>query len=184
VRKRRWGGAAAAGVLLLVASACAKESSSGVKADPAQAAAVAATAKAFTAQSDPNGLQFSDAQGRCVARRVVDDLGMARLSKLGLDPVSGSAPQLVEPPLTKTEADQVFAAMGECVDLEAQVTALLVRGATPRSLAECIAHRYMASSVPRRAIMAADSDPAINADVDKAMNAASSACGGPAIALG
>jgi DNA-binding transcriptional LysR family regulator len=137
----------------------------------------------FTRQSDPNRLQFTPDEAECAAAAVVDGLGVARIEELrtrAANDVGGpdeGVDLLHEPPLDADEADAVFAAMTGCIDFTAQVTELFLASGKSHDAARCMAERYVDTDVPRKAIMAADADPELMADINTALTEVETACG-------
>ena len=137
----------------------------------------------FAHRSDPNGLQFTADEADCAADAVVDALGVARIEELRTDAANdvGGPDEgldlLQEPPLDAAESDTVFAAMTGCIDLADQVTDLFLASGKPPETARCMAERYMATDVLRKAIMAARADPELMADINRALTEVESARG-------
>jgi len=67
--------------------------------------------------------------------------------------------------------------MTGCIDLADQVTDLFLASGKPPETARCMAERYMATDVLRKAIMAARADPELMADINRALTEVESACG-------
>jgi hypothetical protein len=138
----------------------------------------------FTNPSSPNGLQFTSAEAQCAAQGVVDGLGVARIEELRSEAANevGSTGDgvdlLQEPPLEPDEADVVYTAMTGCIDFTAQVTDVLVAAGKPPDAARCMAERYVETDVPRRAIMAAETDPELMAEINAALTQVATACAG------
>jgi hypothetical protein len=137
----------------------------------------------FTAGDDPNGIHYDESGGLCMAERVMALLGRPRLEELGLDVAAGLTPRVEEPPLTVAEADQVYAAMGECVDVTAQLTDVLVRGDLSQDDAECVAEEFVASGMPRRTVLASQATQPAADDVNGALADAGEACGVAGVGL-
>jgi hypothetical protein len=137
----------------------------------------------FSDSGDVNAVQFTPDEARCTAEAVVGALGVVRLQELGLELGAGSEPTLVEPPLTTAEADAVFAAITGCVDVEGQITDMLVRGRVPEDDAECVARGFVDSGIIRRTLLT-DEDHQPSADeVNGALSSAGLACGVPGVGL-
>ena len=138
----------------------------------------------FTNQSEPTGLQFTADEADCAARGVVDGLGVARIEELRSEAANevGSTGDgvglLQEPPLEPDEADVVYTAMTGCIDFTAQVTDVLVATGKPPDAARCMAERLVDTEVPRRAIMAAETDPELMAEINAALTTVATACAG------
>ena len=77
----------------------------------------------------------------------------------------------------RDRADLVYAAMTDCIDFTAQMTDVLVDNGTPRTAARCMAEHYLATDVPRRAIMAAETDPELMGEINAALADVAVACG-------
>jgi hypothetical protein len=140
------------------------------------AAAVDRVASHLDVRADPNGPQFSAEESVCVAERVVSDLGVARPVELGLHGDGGDPPFLREPPLDGHEADLVFAAITACVDMRGQVIGLFASGGASTPAAACMADRYLASELPRRALMADVTDDALSFEIEAMLLTISVAC--------
>jgi hypothetical protein len=136
----------------------------------------------FTDQSDSNGLQFTAAEADCAAQEVVHGLGVTRIEELRTIQADefGNAGDgvdvLQEPPLEADEADLVYKAMTGCIDFTAQMTDVLVDNGTPPAAARCMAVRYLATDVPRRAIMAAETDPELMGEINATLSDVAAAC--------
>jgi hypothetical protein len=154
---------------LLLAAACAEHASS----SPIEVDIVAGH---FAGFDDPNGLHFTDEEARCTAERIVRSLGVARLGELGLAVDADTPPELSEPPLTQEEGDAVFAAIDECIDLEGQIVDFIAGGDVSEAQAGCVARRYLATDLPRRALLSGY-DPELNAEIDATMDQAAGQCG-------
>jgi hypothetical protein len=137
----------------------------------------------FTSQSDSNGLRFTPDEADCAARTVVDGLGVTRIEELRRDVADEFGNEgdgvevLQQPPLDTDEADLVYEAITGCIDFTAQMTDVLVDNGTPRAAARCMAERYLATDVPRRAIMAAETDPELMGEINAALADVATACG-------
>jgi hypothetical protein len=107
----------------------------------------------------------------------VVELGVPRLEEMGLDVAAGAGPDMTEPPLTADEADAVFAAMDDCMDIESQLADLLVDGNVAEDDAACIAEEFHASGMTRRTVLADDEHQPAAEEVDAALNDAGEACG-------
>ena len=128
-------------------------------------------------RSDPDRgeLTFTRDEAVCVAERVVDRLGEARLRDLGAD----RAP-LDELVFAPDERRVVFGAVDGCTDLVAQVARFLAADAgLPEDLARCVAERYVASEELEEALFGTDIDPALGARIDAVLDAAVTACTEP-----
>jgi hypothetical protein len=126
---------------------------------------------------DPNAVHYTDEEARCTAERIVRSLGVDRLVELGLVIDSATPPELVEPPLTEDEGDAVFAAIEACVDLEAQMMDVLAGGDASESDVSCVVRQYLATDLPRRAILARGYDPQLNAEIQSTLEEAGRRCG-------
>jgi hypothetical protein len=136
----------------------------------------------LTSQSDTNGLQFTADEAQCAAEGVVDGLGVARLEELRRDDANrvggtGNGLDLLqEPPLDTDEADVVYKAMTGCIDFAGQVTDVLMDAGRPEATARCMAERYLDTDVPRRAIMAARTDPELMAEINTTLHQVAATC--------
>lgn len=157
------------GCALLLAAACAEHASS----SPID---IDVVADHFAGLDDPNGLHFTDEEARCTAERIVRSLGHDRLDDLGLGIDPDTPPELSDPPLTQEEGDAVFAAIEECIDLEEQVVDFFAGGDVSEAQAACVARRYLATDLPRRALLSGY-DPELNVEIDAAIDEAASQCG-------
>lgn len=93
-----------------------------------------------------------------------------------MDPDAGMAATLTAPPLTTTEADQLYAIFGRCADLKSKVaTFLSADGQLSAPEAACVADRYESDGLLRRSLFS-DFDPALNDDIDQTLAAATAAC--------
>jgi hypothetical protein len=184
----RWGRSVLVTLVVAAGSPCACIDGSDDSADPADTTApgieatTARVATWFGRQSDPNGLQFTADEADCAAQAVVEGLGATRIEELRTDAANdvGGPDEgldlLREPPLDTDEADAVFAAMTGCIDLTTQVTDLFLASGKPHDAARCMAEHYVETDVPRRAIMAADTDPELMADINSALVEVETAC--------
>ncbi len=134
-------------------------------------------AGSFAGSQDPNAIQYTESEGLCTAERVIVALGVPRLEELGLDVAAGRSPVLEEPPLTVEEADQVFAAMGDCVDMSAQLEDMLVRGNLNEDDAACVAEEFLATGLMRRTLLASTANQPAIEEVDAALGEAGDTCG-------
>jgi hypothetical protein len=127
-------------LVLLAAGACGSDSDDAAQkevpaaerptAGGSEVAEVIATSLRETGESDPNGLQFTASEAECAAELTTDEIKLARLEELGLKVDSGVGPELSVPPLTTPEGDAVYRAYEACLNLPAQVEALLASGGT------------------------------------------------------
>jgi hypothetical protein len=124
----------------------------------------------------------SDRQVRCVARRIVKKLGIARLEALGLDAERRVAPRLYEPGLTPDDRNRVFAAYDSCLDAtQDQIEGYVAEGLS-ESEARCIAASYRASGIARVHLTEAPhgesliDTPEARAHLDEFLEAAEAAC--------
>jgi hypothetical protein len=91
----------------------------------------------------------SDEESACVARGIVERLGIDRLEALGLDLGARQAPRLYGDDLTQDEGDEVYAAYDQCLDLgQRDVEGFMADGLTERQ-ARCVADGYRATGIPR-----------------------------------
>jgi hypothetical protein len=128
-------------------------------------------------RSDPNAVDFTPAEADCMTGATVDRLGVARLEETGLDAADDEPPKLTEPPLTAEEADALYAIYGQCTDLTAKVAGFLAaEGALSPETADCVAKRYEASGLLRRSLFGAESDEALNRQIDDELTSATRAC--------
>lgn len=96
------------------------------------------------AAADPNELQLTPQQARCIADGLVADLGPDRLAALGFDPDTGSLPrQELASLLTADEREMVASHLETCVDLVSAVTAMLTAAGLDNAQAACIADMYV-----------------------------------------
>ncbi len=137
---------------------------------------IAASLRA-TGDSDPNGLQFSSEEAECAADAITAAIDVARLEELGLDMDDKAAPELTEPPLTTQEGDVVYEAFEACIDLEAQLgESFAADGSLDAQSAQCVADEYLASGLPREALLGRGFDAALNDRIDASVAAAFEAC--------
>lgn len=185
---------AGAAVLVAGAAGCSGSSSSSRSTSPSTTTSTlsAATvrfrrqARDLTARSivvsstDPNALQFTDAQARCVAGRLVTGFSRSRLQALGLSLKTSTGPVLGVPPLTQAEADRVLGYYRACMDLRAQLIAFIGQnpGLTTAEV-RCIATAYLASPVLPRALFSRTADPKLRRDIVRTITAERKACGAP-----
>lgn len=125
---------------------------------------------------DPNGIHFTEEEARCTAERIVRSVGLVRLDELGLAVEAGTPPELSEPALSEEEGDAVFAAIEECIDLEGQFVESAGGNASEAEL-RCVARRYFATDLPRRALLLSGYDAELHAEIDEALDQAGSQCG-------
>jgi hypothetical protein len=152
-------------------------SSSDTQTSNTQEAAVKTVKQDLVENADPNALTFADTEGDCAARASVEALGVPRLQELGMNVETGIAPSRTEPPLTKTEADELYAIYGRCADLKAKVADFLSAGGElAPGAAACVAERYEAAGLLRRSLFGADFDPALNDEIDQTLATATAAC--------
>lgn len=127
--------------------------------------------------ADPNALTFTDSEADCVARATVEALGITRLRELGMNLESGTAPARTQPPLTNTEADELYAVYDRCANLKSKVaTFLSADGQLSPGQADCVAERYESAGLLRRSLFGKDFDPALNEQIDQTLAAATAAC--------
>jgi hypothetical protein len=157
------------GVCAVLLAGCAEHASS----SPIE---VDIVAERYAGLDDPNGLHFTNDEARCTAERVVQSVGPARLRELGLAVDPDTPPELSEPPLTEEEADAVFAAIEACIDLERQLVEVLAGGSASEGEATCVASRYLATDLPRRAILSGSYSPELNAEIDAVLDEAAGHC--------
>jgi len=67
--------------------------------------------------------------------------------------------------------------MTGCIDLEAQMTDLLVASGVTEDIAGCVAQRYLATDLAQQSMMGGD-DPELNTEIDSALAEAYAACAG------
>jgi hypothetical protein len=138
----------------------------------------------FTTKADPNGLQYTADEADCAAEAVVAAIGVARIEALRTEAANdvGGPDEgldlLQQPPLAADEADEVFAAMTGCIDFAGQVAEVLAAGGRSPATARCMARRYVATEVPRDAIMSARTDPELMAEIRSALAEIETACTG------
>lgn len=139
-------------------------------------AVIAASIRA-TGDSDPNGLKFSSEEAECAADAITAEIDVARLEELGLDMDEKTAPELTDPPLTTQEGDVVYGAFEACIDLRAQLgESFAADGSLDAQSAQCVADEYLASGLPREALLSQGFDAALNDRIDAALAAAFEAC--------
>lgn len=124
---------------------------------------------------DDARLQVTSQEAECMARGIVDALGLHRLTELGLDAEAATAPDVHEPPLTATEGDRVFAELDECLDFRARSIDTFAEG-MPEDQARCVADRYLDSGLLQESILRPERDPAFNEQVDALVADATSTC--------
>jgi hypothetical protein len=155
----------AALAVLVLAAAC----SSGTQGDGSLASTIALRLRA---DPDEGELTFDPDEARCVADRVVDRLGEARLVDLGAE-----RDALDVLPFDETERVVVFAAVDACADLEAQIATFLARDeALPDAVARCMAERYVAAPELRDALFGPEVPPALATRIDEVLDDAFAAC--------
>jgi hypothetical protein len=124
----------------------------------------------------------TEQDARCVARGVVDGLGIDRLEELGLDVGRRRGPELTVPPMTDAEGDLVYAAYDECLDFEARDVEHFTANGLTEEEARCAHERYRSSSVPQTHLLLQDHDevphPELHAQVEAEWNGAQAACRG------
>jgi hypothetical protein len=176
--RARLGGLA---VLVLAVGACSP--GGGVRPDEdasdigAEEQAVEQLTAEFAGMDDPNGVRFSEDEARCAAEAVVEALGADRVVDLGPDPAAGDAAGLTDAALDPEEQGAVYEAMTGCIDLEAQMTDLLVASGVTEDIAGCVAQRYLATDLAQQSMMGGD-DPELNTEIDSALAEAYAACAG------
>lgn len=90
-----------------------------------------------------------DDEARCVATRVVAEVGLDRLEEVGLGLEAETPPTLWQPELTEAEGDMVYGAYDDCLDLERRdVEAFMTDGLTEAE-ARCVSQGYRGSGIPR-----------------------------------
>ncbi len=142
-----------------------------------QESAVKTVKQDLVENDDPNALIFTDSEAGCAAGATVEALGITRLRELGMNLESGTAPTRTEPPLTNTEADELYAIYDRCADLESKVaTFFSADGQLSPSQAGCVADRYLSTGLFRRSLFGEDFDPALNDEIDRTLAAATAAC--------
>jgi hypothetical protein len=146
--------------------------------EAAEAADVMASAMSAHARADFR----SEDDARCVARGVVDGLGVERLEELGLDVVRRRGPELTVPPMTADEGDAVYAAYDECLDFAARDVERFVANGLTEAQARCAHERYRGSPLPQTHLLLQDHDqvphPELHAQVEALWNDAQGACRG------
>lgn len=126
---------------------------------------------------EANSLAFDATAAACAARAVVRDLGAVRLQQLGLDVPSRQGPELTEPPLTTEEADLIYMAFVECLDLVAQLGATIGRDSgMPADVSACVASGYVESGVLREALFADELSGTLASRIDSVLADAARAC--------
>lgn len=160
---------------VVVAAGCGSDDRA--ESDQPTAREVVATSIRTTGDSDPYGLRFSADEADCVAAVVVAEIDTNRLEELGLDLDDPHGPDLAEPPLTADEADVVYAAIDDCVDLAAQVATFLEEDASlTDDEARCVAEEYVGSGLLRAALLGAEEDPELNDRIDATLGNALARC--------
>lgn len=134
---------------------------------PSEADAAAIEALTGELSSAESRLETDDDEARCVAEAVVDDLGADRVEALEL--------RLLEPPLTAAEADDVYAAFEDCLELTDRLTESL-SGDLPADQARCGAEAYVESGLLKESMFTESPTPAFNAEVDATIARAVARC--------
>jgi hypothetical protein len=125
--------------------------------------------------ADPNALQFGDEGAQCAAEGTVEELGVARLEELGVDPAGDEITGNPLGGLTDDESVAVFDVIDGCIDLESQVVRLFTAEGLTDEQATCIAERYLDTDLLRRSVLS-DPDPELNAEIDETLTTAAASC--------
>jgi hypothetical protein len=135
--------------------------------EPSEADAAAVDSLATELASEESRLQTEEDEARCVAEAVVDDLGADRVEALDF--------RLVQPPLTAAEADDVYAAFDDCVQLTDRLTESL-SGDLPPEQARCGAEAYVDSGLLKESLLTKSPTPSFNAQIDSTIAQAVARC--------
>jgi len=123
--------------------------------------------------SQEGAVTFAPSEAKCLADRVVADIGAARLVTLGAD----SGDDLTSLAWTAAEREVVFAAITGCIDMHAQLSALFADSFNGDThLADCVATAYEKSGVLAEAIFETSPDPALDHRIDATINDAVASC--------
>ena len=140
---------------------------------PASESSLVEAIAAALPSSHEGAVTFAPSEAKCLADRVVADIGAARLVTLGAD----TGDDLTSLAWTPAEREVVFAAITGCIDMQAQLSALFADSFNGDThLADCVAAAYEKSGVLAEAIFETSPDPALDHRIDATINDAVASC--------
>jgi hypothetical protein len=119
------------------------------------------------ARADP----LSRQDARCMARAVVDDHGVERLTEVGLDLGRATPPELTVPPMTPREGDRVYAVFDDCLGFERRDIQSFGAGGLTPAQARCASRHYRGSSLPRTHLLLRNHDEVPHGDLHRRVEA-------------
>lgn len=127
-------------------------------------------------------LPVGDEGAGCLAERVVDNLGVARLEEFGYNVDTKAVPPaaIFKASLTEEEKSRTFSDLETCVDLPDLLSGLFAsRTSWTPEQADCVAGLYVDSGVLERALFTTGNSLQLNRAIDAVLAESAEACAIP-----